>query len=783
MRKLWYRWTICLLYGWLGTVSAVAQTDTTEIQQLLSVAERSPENSLGLYQTAYDLSRQLNYRPGLQRSLAGLGKLAMKSKNAPIALRYLLEELEVLEIIPDPERLRQVHTSIGDIYRQEGLYQSALPYYQQALEVGTVPQALQDSLYLRIGALHAALRQPDSTQHYLSRLTVWSDQSRRGKEAQLGLLHQLVQAYSRAGAYEKALPFNQQILERMTSEGRSARQMAVIYNNLGYNYNHLADYAAAVSHFEKALDHTPADDHEQRAVLHTNAGIAHFNLGNFERALDDLRAAKKHYQTLGEVERRSIDHLLSNVYLNSGDLYNARIFNQTTIRQARRHGLFSLLSEAYYTAARIHAELYEYETALSFYQQYFNLRDSLQNIEQQRQSALRQEQLALEKAERDIRNLLINQEIQDLTIQQLTLEREKQQLALDNLALTTDQQEQQLQLLKRQQEVDSALIKNQELAAQQAQQALELARQRLLAEQQERELSELTQQERLRELELQRKEAQLAREAQENELLRKDNDIQQLELTKERGFRRFAYGLGILFLIILGLILAGLLYSRYKNRQLVEERNKSDALLLNILPEATARELKEKGVAQPRRYEDATVLFTDFVDFTTVAAEMAPEELVNELNLCFREFDNIVEKYGLEKIKTIGDAYMCVGGLPDSDPFHPQHAAQAAIEMMNFIQERYKEKRQQGLPYWQMRIGMHTGPVVAGVVGRKKFVFDVWGDTVNTASRIESNSNPGKINVSDTTFRLIQRDFRLRPRGKVDAKNKGEMEMYFLETA
>lgn len=160
---------------------------------------------------------------------------------------------------------------------------------------------------------------------------------------------------------------------------------------------------------------------------------------------------------------------------------------------------------------------------------------------------------------------------------------------------------------------------------------------------------------------------------------------------------------------------------------------------------------------------------------------MSPEELVEELNHCFRAFDSIVEKCNLEKIKTIGDAYMCVGGLPVANNSHPQNAAKAAIEMMDFIQQRYQEKQALGQNYWQMRIGLNSGPVVAGVVGTSKFAYDIWGDTVNTASRMESNSQPFKINLSGKTFQLLREHFNCSYRGKIKAKNKGEIDMYFLE--
>jgi len=175
------------------------------------------------------------------------------------------------------------------------------------------------------------------------------------------------------------------------------------------------------------------------------------------------------------------------------------------------------------------------------------------------------------------------------------------------------------------------------------------------------------------------------------------------------------------------------------------------------------------------------VLFADFVNFTGLSVDMLPEELVYELNECFEAFDDMMDKYGLEKIKTIGDAYMCVGGLPTPNTTHATDAAHAAFAMMDFIQQRYIAKKAKGESAWQMRIGLHSGPVVAGVVGTKKFAYDIWGDTVNVASRMESNSTAGKINISHATCQLLDSQFKVTPRGSIQAKNKGEMQMYFLD--
>lgn len=211
---------------------------------------------------------------------------------------------------------------------------------------------------------------------------------------------------------------------------------------------------------------------------------------------------------------------------------------------------------------------------------------------------------------------------------------------------------------------------------------------------------------------------------------------------------------------------------RDRNVKLAEAMKKSDDLLLNILPGEIADELKQTGSAQAKQYNDVTVLFTDFVNFTGISEKMTPAELVAEIHTNFTVFDAIMEKHGLEKIKTIGDAYMAVCGLPIEVPDHAQRVVMAALDIRQYIQS--------GTSKFNIRIGIHSGPVVAGIVGVKKYAYDIWGDTVNTAARMEQNSEAGKINISGTTYELVKNHFLCEHRGRIQVKNKGEIEMYFV---
>jgi adenylate cyclase len=213
------------------------------------------------------------------------------------------------------------------------------------------------------------------------------------------------------------------------------------------------------------------------------------------------------------------------------------------------------------------------------------------------------------------------------------------------------------------------------------------------------------------------------------------------------------------------------------------EKDRSEALLLNILPPEIAQELKEKGSVNAKDFKLVSILFTDFVAFTQTAQTMSPQRLVEEINVCFKAFDTIAEKYQIEKIKTIGDSYMAAGGMANPGQDSLKNTVLAGLEMQAFITQRSIENQQAQLPSFQMRVGVHAGPIVAGIVGVKKFQYDVWGDTVNTASRMESNGAVGKVNISEALYELLkdEDDFTFQHRGSIEAKGKGEINMYFVE--
>lgn len=217
-----------------------------------------------------------------------------------------------------------------------------------------------------------------------------------------------------------------------------------------------------------------------------------------------------------------------------------------------------------------------------------------------------------------------------------------------------------------------------------------------------------------------------------------------------------------------------------RTEDLILEKEKTEALLTNVLPKNTAVEIMAKGKATKIKYNFVTVLFSDIQGFTRIAEETNPEILIDELDKFFFHFDSVVEKYGIEKIKTIGDAYMCAGGIPERNRTNPVEVILAALEMQEYMNVLKASTEQEGMKFWDIRVGIHTGTVVAGVVGQKKLSYDIWGDTVNIASRMESSGEAGKINISGTTYEFVKDFFICEHRGKMPVKYKGEIDMYFI---
>ena len=263
---------------------------------------------------------------------------------------------------------------------------------------------------------------------------------------------------------------------------------------------------------------------------------------------------------------------------------------------------------------------------------------------------------------------------------------------------------------------------------------------------------------------------------------------QQIELDAQKQKNQL-YIIGAALSLSLFIVLAALLLTRQKalrelaekNKIIEEEKRRSDELLLNILPEEVMHKLKAHGKTQARNYSKATVLFADIKDFTTISEQLSPDDLVQGLGAYFERFDHVIEKYDIEKIKTIGDAYVCAGGVPTKSEGNPHLVVEAALQFLYEIEKLRRQRVAEGKIPFEFRIGIHTGQLVAGVIGIRKFAYDIWGDTVNMAARMQQAGEANKINISGATYELVKDKFACVYRGKIEAKNKGEIDMYFVE--
>lgn len=708
-----------------------------------------------------------------------MGMASARLGKNELALQYYLEVEDKLLSRKNNASLAEVYRALGDLFLKEKLYALARRYYRKVLDLQPNDYAAMES------AADASLSDMrfDSAEIYYKELILHYKTTANYP----GLVHtyqKLANAYNQAGLPDKGL-YYYLLIESIIERNGTTIERSMLYNNLGKQYVVLSKYPEAIGYLRRAemqSTHVPFQNPE---VLFANLGIALHNTGQSQEGLTYLLRARKLVADKKDlVSLANLEHLIANVYFRENDFYNALRHNTEASRLASQTEQMELLGSTYKTAAELHHQLYDLENAFEFYKKYLEVYDSLRLREAVWQQRLDQQRNRLVAAEGEIRVLMAQQNIRSLEIQR-QYEQEKAEFANEKLALEAQRQRDEVTLLQKQKEVDQAELKAKALKALQVEQQLRLAAQMLQTEKQNNLIVELRQKER---------QAQLVQDSASRAAQFERLETERLHrLEQEETFRKGVYGTGALLAVILALLAAGFWFSRragrrlaLQNRQIqaqnvviIEERQKSDQLLRNILPEEIAQELKTRGYATPRFYQAATVVFTDFANFTSLSAELSPDQLIDELNLCFLAFDEITNNFGLEKIKTIGDAYMCAGGLPIETEGHAVQAVRAAIAMNDWLSHRSETTPH--AVFTTMRTGIHTGPVVAGVVGKFKFAYDIWGDAVNLAARMEQLGEPGKINISGPTYEQVRHLFRCTYRGKKDVHNKGMVDMYFVE--
>lgn len=364
----------------------------------------------------------------------------------------------------------------------------------------------------------------------------------------------------------------------------------------------------------------------------------------------------------------------------------------------------------------------------------------------------------------------------------LSIEQEKEKLATEKAQIEAEKANLNKEL-DQQKSLQSALESNQA----KLQKETKLIQSELMKK--KAEIENLTNEQLKAQIEKQMQEKLIFEMAMNDSVKNQQIELQNLQITENNTKRKFYIATSLALLGLFGSSLFGFIKSRQnakllseKNKLIEHEKERSDNLLLNILPASVADELKTNGFTKANHFEEVSVCFADFVGFTNIAGVTDPQKLIGELNTCFRAFDEIIAKYDLEKIKTIGDCYMFAGGLPvagkGSQIIEMIHASR---EMQAWLDTWNKERELMGRPRMDVRIGIHMGPVAAGVIGSKKFAYDIWGDTVNMAARLEQSGERGKINISGEAYEKVKDQFKCSYRGKIPAKNKGLVDMYFVE--
>lgn len=601
----------------------------------------------------------------------------------------------------------------------------AIEQFKKALDINRkYGQRLSESANLTsIGVAYKLLNNyPEAIAYFQNAMRI--DESTGN---QLGLaknLFEIGSVYGNLNNMPKVMEYNNRA-RTIFETSKNSIGLADVYGNLGNVFMYTQQYDSAIYYYKLAIPIY------EKVGNKNMIGANYIRIGNTLDELNDTLQALSYFEKAAQIGLETNDLKL---LIQSN---NSLAFANNRLKQYRKS--IDYAKKAYHLADSLHIDIskrvalsnlsksYEllgqYDSAYFYFMAYAKVKDKILNSEKKDEILRKELQYEYSKKEA-VSNEILKRQATEISLKQKEI----------------------------------ALIQQQKDVAQ-------LQRLKTLAELQQQQLEKDKQNKQLTILKQDKQIQQVIIESQE-----KKQAIQQLEIQAKSVQQKY-YLVGIILVLLLSFFVFRNYHNQVKSNQLISaEKKKSDDLLLNILPEEVAKELKENGKAKARNYENVSVLFTDFINFTGISEQLNPEELVDEIDICFRKFDAIMEKHGLEKIKTIGDAYLAVCGLPNSNENHATCAIEAAKEIISSMESSL----------FGIRIGIHSGPVVAGIVGSKKYAYDIWGDTVNTAARMEQNSLSGKINISQSTYHLVQTKIACEYRGKIQAKNKGEIDMYFV---
>ncbi len=784
MHRLIVIWSVLLSVTIWGQQSRDYVNDgRAHVDRYLKIAAEHDnlDSARHYYARAEKLATSIWYEDGRIQALEGLVDTQKPTATVLEKLEPALLLVFILEENKDIPKLREAHLRVGKIYYDESLYEKAnVNLHEAAYLPGVITDEKREAMmwlvrsYKNLGVLDTALIFARKLQDYPN----------IALKEHVALLNEKAEIYHELKAYQQELETYNELLQII--EGTQFDYLKdITWNNVGYAQKFMGDLKASRSAFMYVVNSNRQLDNGLIGGAYYNLGLNYQNnnmpdsaMIHFDRGMKYLRKAKEWSQLAQSMNMQAM------VYYQQDDHFNALKKVQDAIALSEQQGIAEQQARGHEIKSYIHQDLFEYEMALDEYKKFLSIRDGIVSKENDRKRDVLFSRYRVEEFEARLRSIWDTDRLDKLELEKVKAEKEAER--------------ERFKAKEKEDELRITALENSELRAREELNALILNEQELKLKNQENELALIQRNNELAQLALE-KERLAAREKEaEIELLAQANELQlQKQMREQEEFNnklRFIFVLLLfIILVLLGILIA---YRQLRKRkkqieiqnaviekskvEIEAEKEKSDGLLLNILPGAVAEELKVNGSSKPKSFKEVSVGFTDFSGFTMISEKLSAEELVHKLGEIFLEFDRIIERHGLQRIKTIGDAYMFASGLPVVSEDHAEKCVIAALEIRDYITQ-HNEALLPNDPKWNIRIGINTGPVVAGVIGIKKFAYDIWGDTVNTAARMESSGEVGKVNISGATYNHVNTHFNTEYRGKVPAKNKGDIDMYFVE--
>lgn len=733
------------------------------------------------YSRAQLIASEIGYPEAEMKACKGLIQLHKQDKDPYDRLRYALLLATICEKNGSKDQKTEAYNQLGKMYYQQRLYAKSAEQYRKAIELES--EAKRASFESQIGLVRALVGAGEPDEALVSARTL-EYKSNLSDAQRTELLQEKAGIYHSLKAYAEELKSYEALLEII--RGGSQKYLEpVVWNNIGYSYKYLEKPLASKSAFLQAIRKGSKTDYPLQGGAYHNVGLILYNQRDLDSAMVCFEQARVAYAAIGDQEQVvNCLNMQAMTYYQANDAYNAQKKVTQAIQTAQQHSIARGLSRAYEIKSMIHQDLFEFELALESYKQHLSIRDSLITEDRAAENKRLFDQYKMEQIEKQLRLIWAKDELDAINLARERAEKEAERERF-NAKIKDD-------------ELRIASLKNKELRAREELQRLQLREERLNLENSERKLALERRDNEIKELALEKERMAVIANEKEISLLEKKKELESQKRINEKAAYTYKLRLILGALLFIVLLLFGILFAYRKlqqrkkrieeqnviiaqsKKEIEHEKDKSEGLLLNILPPVIAEELKTHGSSKPRLFDEVSVGFTDFSGFTMISEKLTAEQLVEKLDTIFYAFDLIIERHGLQRIKTIGDAYMFAGGVPEPMDDHAVRIVAAALEMRDYI-EQYNRELGRNEPKWNIRIGVNTGPIVAGVIGIKKFAYDIWGDAVNLAARMESSGEVGKVNVSGSTYALIKEQFATEHRGKIEAKNKGAVDMYFVE--